>query len=159
MRRRIARKYVGSSAVVDFVTAVSPSSTLRNDYTGWAGLRFTVGPAPVTITELGRWVLSGNSQDHTVKVVDMNGMDVPGVAVNVPTAGRPAGQFSYATLAAQVLLEANTSYYLVSQETSGGDQFLAYNNVLTTSMGATNNNPAWALNSSTGPQAWRVSIR
>ena len=80
MRRRIARKYVGASAVVDFVTAVSPSSTLRNDYTGWAGLRFTVGPAPVTVTELGRWVLSGNSQDHTVKVVDMNGIDVPGAS-------------------------------------------------------------------------------
>ncbi len=44
-------------------------------------------------------------------------------ATTVNTAGQPVGQFAYATLAAPVTLAANTTYYLVSQEVNGGDQW------------------------------------
>ena len=41
----------------------------------------------------------------------------------VATAGAPTGQFQYTPLATAVTLAANTSYYLLSQETAGGDQW------------------------------------
>jgi hypothetical protein len=89
------------------VTGVT-TSTLRNDYSGWVGLRFTVGQYPLRVSELGRWVVSGNSSNHTVKIVTANGYDVPGASVTVVTAGAPAGEFKYATLAAPVTLAADT---------------------------------------------------
>ena len=85
-------------------------TTLRNDYTGWIGMKITVGAANVTLTELGRWVVSGNSQPHTVKVVvASSGADLAGASVSIATAGAPAG-FKYATLGSPVSLSANTAY-------------------------------------------------
>src|SRR5688572_14515075 len=84
-----------------FVTGQTLAN-LRNDYTGWVGMRITVGAANVTLTELGRWVVSGNSQPHTVKVVlASSGADVAGASVSITTAGSPAG-FKYAALSSPV---------------------------------------------------------
>ncbi|MBL9156454.1 MAG: fibronectin type III domain-containing protein [Verrucomicrobiales bacterium] len=117
----------------NFVTAQTLStSPLRNNFNGWLGCKFTTGPSPVVVRELARWVLSGNTGTHTVRIVDANtNATVPGASVAVNTAGAPVG-FTYAPLAVPVTLEANHAYYLVSQEVSGGDQWYEGNNTLTT---------------------------
>lgn len=50
-------------------------------------------------------------------------MDVPGGSANVNMAGCTASQFAYAPLDSSLTLQANTEFYLVSQEFSGGDQW------------------------------------
>jgi len=113
-----------STVPVPFVTGHN-MTTLRNDYSGWAGMELTVGASPITVAQLGRWVVSGNTGVHAVKLVDATtGTTV--ASATVDTLGSPAGQFKYATLASPVTLAANTRYYLLSQETAGGDQWYDY---------------------------------
>ncbi|MET0650390.1 MAG: Ig-like domain-containing protein [Pyrinomonadaceae bacterium] len=116
--------------------------TLRNNLTGFVGMKFTTGAAPVTLTSLGRIFVSGNTGTHTVKVVNAGtSADVAGASVSVNTAaGTASNGFKYVALAAPVTLAANTAYYLVSQETSGGDQWYDSNTVLTTTSVAAVNN-------------------
>jgi hypothetical protein len=86
-------------------------STERKDFKGFVGMLFTVGSAPLTVTDLGRMYASGNGT-HTLKlVVQSSGADVPGGFVTITAGGTP-GQFQYAALAAPVTLAANTSYYV-----------------------------------------------
>jgi hypothetical protein len=115
----------------NFVTSQTLStSALRNNFNGWLGMTFTTGPSPVTVREVARWVLSGNTGSHTVKIVDaVTSLDVPGASAVINTAGLPVG-FAYAPLAQPVTLQANRSYYLVSEEVSGGDQWYEGNNTL-----------------------------
>ena len=83
---------------------------------------------PMTVTDLGRWVVSGNSASHAVKLVNADGTDVSNGGATVRTAGMTAGRFAYAPLAAPVTLSAYTSYFVVSQEAVGGDQWYDYAN-------------------------------
>jgi hypothetical protein len=133
-----------------FVTGVTSFGTINNNFSGWVGFRLDVGAAPLTVKELARWVQSGNSATHTVKLVVVStGADVVGGSVSVATSGAPAGQFKYVSLAAPVTLAANTSYYLVTQETSGGDAWYDRDNTaLTHTAVGTIPNPAF-LNGST----------
>ena len=140
----------GVSAPAPVVTAATPGSPLRNDFSGWVGMRFQVGSSPVVVTELGRWGVSGNSGTHAVKLVQANGTDLSGGATVVNTSGATAGQFVYASLPAPVTLAANTTYFVVSQETNGGDQWYNYpNGSMTFSSLATGTGAAWAYNNST----------
>lgn len=117
----------------NFVSSVTLStSALRNNFNGWLGMRITTGTSPVVVRELGRWVLSGNTGAHTVKIVNAaTSLDVPGASAVVNTSGATAGAFAYAPLAVPVTLAANTAYHVVSQEVSGGDQWYEGNNTLT----------------------------
>jgi hypothetical protein len=106
-----------------FVTSFSPT-TLRNNHDGWVGMKIQVGGADVVVSSVGRWVVAGNSATHVVKFVTAStSADLAGGSATVATAGQPAGQFAYATLAAPVTLKANTGYFVMSQEVSGGDQW------------------------------------
>jgi len=107
------------SAAVALITNYVPT-TLRNDITGHVGLTFTT-VAAITISELGRWVVSGNSQSHTISLVKWSDKSVVASAV-VATAGATPGQFLYAACTPVTLLAA-TYYAIVSTETSGGDQW------------------------------------
>ncbi|MFA7345158.1 MAG: DUF4082 domain-containing protein, partial [Terrimicrobiaceae bacterium] len=94
---------------------------LRNDLSAWVGFKFTVGSSAITVNQLGRWVVSGNSGTHAVRLARVSDGAVLG-SVSIATSGAPVG-FKYATLATPVTLAANTAYYVMSQETSGGDQW------------------------------------
>lgn len=124
---------------------------LRNDFNGWVGMKLTVGANPVTVSALGRIFVSGNSGTHTIKLVRASdGGDVTGGSVLLSMAGGTPGQFSYATLAAPITLQANTAYYLVSQEAQGGDQWYDYGTVSTTASATVNsaiylNGASWTL--------------
>ncbi|MEO8592797.1 MAG: hypothetical protein ABI759_05720 [Candidatus Solibacter sp.] len=129
----------GSPAAVPFLTGIaSGQGTLRNDFSGWVGMRLTIGAAPVTVTSIGRFCVSGNGGIHQVKFVSAaSGGDVTGGSVSVNMAGCAAGQFVYSAIS-PVSLPAGTSYYLVSQETQNGDRWYDHSGVSSTTVAAVN---------------------
>ncbi|MEN3327397.1 MAG: hypothetical protein V7638_2204 [Acidobacteriota bacterium] len=143
--------------------------TIRNNLSGFVGMKFTTGAAPVTVTSLGRIFVAGNTGTHAVKIVNVaTGADVAGASVSINTStGTASNGFKYAALAAPVILAANTAYYLVSQETSGADQWYDSNTVLTTTTIAAVNNAisrpssqwvaAGGANNSFGPVDFKYS--
>ncbi len=126
-----------------------------------------VGAAPLNVTSVGRVCLPGNSQIHTVKFVNATtGADIPGGTAPVNMAGCVASQFAYTNLGAPLTLQANTTYYLVSQETVGGDSWFDQGTLKTTTdasvTGAVfSNGGGWArqpgLNNSYGPPNFQYS--
>jgi hypothetical protein len=91
-----------------------------------------------------------------------DGMDVPSGSVSLAMSDGRAGEFKYGPLANAVTLAAHTAYYLVSQETNGGDQWYDFNTRLrTTAAGScdaavvSGNGDTWTLaagpNQSFGP--------
>ncbi|MBV8730641.1 MAG: hypothetical protein JO336_12625, partial [Acidobacteriia bacterium] len=123
-------QYTSSQATAPFVTSVT-SGTVRNDYSGWVGASITTGPWTLQVTQLGRMALSGNAGIHTLKLVNgSTGLDVTGGSVTVNLSGGSPGGFIYTPLAAPVSLAPNTTYYVLSQETMGGDQWYDYDTVL-----------------------------
>ncbi len=106
---------------------VTTSAAMYNSFSGWLGMAFTVSNSDLMVNCLGRWVISGSTNIHTVKIVRASdGADIASASVN--TAGQPPGRFAYAELAggSQVILLANTSYYLVSSESIGGDSWIPF---------------------------------
>lgn len=120
-----------------FVTSLSfPGSHTRNDSTRWAGMNITVGAYPLTVTALGRYCLSGNSQTHQLTITTgPNNTPVLG-SVNVNMSGCTPGTTVYGSLSPFVTLSANTQYYITSSEVSGGDTFWDTDSVLTTTTNA-----------------------
>ncbi len=120
---------------VPFVTGFALNSpALRNDFSGFAGMQFTVGTNPIKVYSVGRVCVAGNSQTHTVKIVSASTRaDVPGTAAAVNMAGCTGGQFVYADLASPLTLTAGTSYFLVSQEFASGDRFYEHGAIATKS--------------------------
>jgi hypothetical protein len=112
--------------------------TVRNNYSGFVGMKIGAGASPITVTALGRIFVAGNSGTHVIKLVNAaDGSDVAGGFVSLGMAGGTAGQFKYAPLSSPVTLGAGTTYYLVSQEFNGGDFWHNYNTtVITTSVAA-----------------------
>lgn len=138
---------VGVAAAADtptpFITGQTPGN-VRNNFTGLAGIKFTVGATPITVYSLGRIYVPGNTMTHFLDLVQAsNGGDVPGGVASVNMSLSPQiGAYKYAPLSSPVTLQANTSYYLVGQEQSGGDQFYDYGPVTSTNAG-TVNGPAY----------------
>jgi hypothetical protein len=108
-----------SSTVQGFITSVVTPGTLRNNWPAPVGMQITVGASPITVTSLGRWMFSGNTQAHQLTLVDVNNVNLGSVTVNM--AGKPVGQFVYATLSSPVVLSASHVYYVLSGENQGGD--------------------------------------
>ena len=132
----------GVPADTALVTSVTPSTT-RNDFNGWVGFRVQGGTSDISVTALGRWVLAGNSQSHAVRLVlASTGADVATATVN--TSGQPAAAFAFTTLATPVTLSANTAYYLLSQETAGGDAWYDFNAAVATTAAAAATGTVWA---------------
>lgn len=106
----------------------------RNNFTASFGMQFTVGAKPLEVTALGRLHVAGNTGSHVVRLkTASDGKEVPGGSVTIVLPSGPAGQFVYAALPTPVVLNANTSYYLVSDELNGGDLFYDLGPVVTTS--------------------------
>jgi hypothetical protein len=126
-----------------FVTSQTPGP-LRNDFTGYVGMKIDVSTSPISVTEIGRFVTSGNSGTHTVKFVRASdGTDITGGSVSITTIGATAGKFAYAKLSTPVTLAANTSYYLVTQETASGDQWHDVATTVTTTSAGVVTSAAW----------------
>jgi hypothetical protein len=105
----------------------------RADFSGWSGIRITVGQIPITLGSLGRWRIAGSTQLHTIRVTDAaSGVDVPGASTVVNMAGASDDSFVYADLPAPVVLAPGGIYYITSEETAGGDPSYDADSTLTT---------------------------
>jgi hypothetical protein len=131
---------INPMGVLTFLTGYALNSPpLRNDFGGYVGMQFTVGSSALNVSALGRIFITGNSGTHTVKLVQAStGTDLPGASVSVSMTGGVSGQFKYVSLGSPVTLQANTTYYLVSQEAKGGDQWYDTGTVSSTNAAAVN---------------------
>lgn len=121
----------GGTALVSAQTV----GTSRNDFTGCVGFKFTIGGSPITVTDLGRWVVSGNSGTHTVYIVNgSTGALIVSGAVN--TSGATSGQYKYVSVTPTVL-SAGTLYGLESDETNGADTWYSNDTTITLTAAAT----------------------
>jgi len=72
---------------------------------------------------------------HTVKFVVANtGVDVPGGSASVNMDGCTPGQFVWSALPSPISLSPGASYYLVSQESAGGDLWYDVGGITTMSI-------------------------
>jgi hypothetical protein len=124
-----------------FVTGYALSGQrLRSDFSGWVGMKLTVGPSALTVTSLGRLCITGNTGTHTVKLLTAGtGVALPGGSAQINMSGCTAGQFTSVALSTPVTLAAGASYYLASQETAGGDKWYDLGQISTTIAAASNN--------------------
>jgi hypothetical protein len=124
-----------TSGDTGLTSLVTPGAfgTRRNDFGGWVGMGIRVASTGLVVKSLGRWFIPGNADMHAMKIVDAaTKADVPGTAVTipVPTTGLTTERFVYTQLPAGVALTPGADYYIISQETTGGDQF--YDSAATT---------------------------
>jgi hypothetical protein len=125
---------------VPFVKAFA-LGTSRTDATSWVGMVIKVGAKPLSVTQLGRIMLTASTGEHQVKLVQpagtggvdvMNGkVTIPPSAAIQPSPDNPG--FAYATVPGPVTLLQDTEYYLVSYESAaGGDVFHSRDTTVTT---------------------------
>jgi hypothetical protein len=129
-------------AGTNFVTGISSFGGVRSGNGSWMGMEITTqatGPTiptegvvfPLLVSALGRWMVAGNTNTHTLKIVDAaTGLDVPNSTVSLNMSGHTPNAFAYATLATPAILDVFHTYYIVSSET-GSDQLLDAGTVLT----------------------------
>jgi len=137
---------MATPGITSFVLDEPPiTGTLRNDYSGFVGMEIIVGASPIIVTQLGRIVAApSNSGVHEVKIVQPATTPVPGQPVagmdvksaSVATAGQPVGKFAWAALPQPYTLQPNTTYFIVSAETTGGDLWYEEQPVPTTTVAA-----------------------
>ena len=108
----------GTVNTTPFVTGLSSTGAVRNDFTGRVGFRFTVSGADRVITDLGRLVLSGNSQSHTIYLRNSSGTTLASTVVNL--LGATVGSYVYGSIT-PITLTAGVAYWIYSDETNGGD--------------------------------------
>lgn len=126
-----------ASGDTSFVSSVNVGSApLRNDFTGGVGMEITVGSTAIRATQLCRSYVSGNSGTHTLTLATTAGATLATASINMGAGSTDANGFKCATLPTPVNLAANTSYYVTSSETSGGDQWRDYSLTLTPTAGA-----------------------
>jgi hypothetical protein len=118
-----------------WITAVTPG-TPRNNFTGYVGLSLTVGPSSITINALGRYCLSGNTNSHTIYLSQNNGATLATTSITCPG---NANAFVYGCLTTPYVMAASTTYYLMTNETNGGDTWYDDNTSVTTTAVATDN--------------------
>jgi hypothetical protein len=156
-----------ASFVLDFNSA--SGTVLSCCYEGWAGMVFTVGPKPIEVKELGRWMIEGNRNPHVLKLVDAETRtDVPGGSVTLSLAGLAPGRFHFAPFSSPVSLEPTKTYYLVSSEKAldnQQDHFYAHDAAVATSGVAFIRRPvrwrrnAWIEMESTGTSYGPLSFK
>ena len=132
---------------IEFVDSFTPG-TLRSNYTGWVGMKITVGVTALDVLSLGRAYIPNNAGTHNLKIVDeMTGADVPGSLQSVTMMPGAAGEIQYVPLPTPVTLTAGRSYFVLSSETNGGDQFYDFDTQIMTTGVALVTNAAFSDNS------------
>jgi hypothetical protein len=126
---------VSATPAQALVTFKTPG-TIRNDFTGPVGMVIQIAGTPVTAIGLGRIVVSGNSGTHALTIADsVTGFTIPGASATVDLAATAAAPnaFAYAIFPGPIVLNANTEYYILTQETAGGDQWFDLDTTVLTS--------------------------
>ncbi|MHB1484853.1 MAG: discoidin domain-containing protein [Saccharofermentanales bacterium] len=129
----------GNGSYTSLMTSRTLSST-RNNYSGFVGMKITVGNTTIVAKELGRYFVAGNSRTHVLKIVRASdNVEIASVGINMSAGSADANGIKYAVLETPVNLRANTAYYIMSSELNGGDLFYDYNNTVTINADATLN--------------------
>jgi hypothetical protein len=116
-----------------YITGYSSLGSLRNDFGSWVGFQITVGASDMTVTHLGRWVVSGNSGSHDIAIFDGTNIATDSIATaNVNTSGQPSDDLTYTALGSPVNLTSGNTYYVMSLESNGGDQWYNYDGTIPT---------------------------
>jgi len=110
-----------------FITSQVLGST-RNNGTLPVGFQMVVGTSNLTVTSIGRWVISGNSQTHLLSIYDNNNSYVTSVTVNCN--GATPGQYLYGAITPVTLIATDT-YFVYSAENLGGDLWYDDNTTVT----------------------------
>lgn len=118
LKKLVKTGTISPPTTFEFITSPG-SGTLRSDYGDFVGCAFTVGASNITVSELGRWVVSGNSGTHTIKITDAANVTIVSASIN--TSGLSVG-YNYVACTPTVLTSGVT-YYIFSGETNGGDQW------------------------------------
>jgi hypothetical protein len=100
------------------------NGTPRNDVTDSLGAIFSVANGfSITVDALCRWKISGNSQSHTVYLVEYSPSFSNIASVSIDMSTGTAGTFTCVNLGTPQTLAGNQSYAILSAETNGGDQW------------------------------------
>lgn len=113
--RNIAR-----SAAISALTAGTPlAPPAAKQY----GFKFTVGANPIAIYDVGRWVIAGNSGQHTIHLYKSDGGELS--STQLALNGTTAGQYRWAQQEqddwpwrphSPLILTPNSAYYLLCDE-------------------------------------------
>jgi len=119
-------------ADIDYVTNVVSfgiATRSLDPYVG-VGLKFRNNSGhDLVITQLGRWVIAGNKQIHTLSLYAPDGTQLASVDVNC--SGATPGQFLYGELPAPCIVAPGQIVYVMSSEIHGGTNDEWYHNVNT----------------------------
>jgi hypothetical protein len=132
--------YTITASATNFVTGQTIGLSRTNGSNYYLGMKFVVGGSNVTVSSLGRWCATGSSQDHTVYLASSDGTPIISATVS-GTGGADAFKFTSIT---PTVLTAGATYYLMSQEFSGGDTFYDYDTTITTTAVATVSQASYA---------------
>jgi len=110
-------------ATTDLVTSFNLINGQASNFDASLGAKFVVGGSTIHVTALGRYTWTGNSLSHTLMLTDSSGAHITGGSCSVNLSGATANQANFCTLSSAVTLSASTTYYLVSSETNGGDEW------------------------------------
>lgn len=128
-----------------------------NALTGEVGMKITPN-SPITVQALGRFHYAGNTGVHKLTIYQAADNAIVATAYVDMSVGRAdSNGFKYAALENPVTLQAGISYYVVSEETAGGDLWLericqvVTDGACTVDGGVTRESEAWNLPQRPGP--------
>lgn len=128
MRSNILK--ASTAASIPFITGDPSGRATRTDFTGNLGCWFSVDVASIVVTDLGAWVMAGNTQTHTIILLDDTGNPISNADVNF--AGKPDGD-SFVSIVPVTLLTG--SYRLGMSVFAGGDPWFQEQVLTTTTDG------------------------
>ena len=118
--RLLVMRSAGGESYDSIPTAIT-EIVMRNDLTGTVGYTFTCG-SRLTVTHLGRWYSSTNSQDHQVGIWDYAAGTLIQSGTVLAASASDANGFKYVSVSS-VTLQPDRVYAIGSLETSGGDNW------------------------------------
>jgi len=122
----VAVSFSGGGTFTPYALTWVTTSAFQNPTSGWYGFQFNTGGNTPRISHLGRYRLASNSGTHNLRLyqyVDGAGGDALLGSASVDLSTGPDYDFVYGRLTSPVTLAASTTYYIISEESSTGDQF------------------------------------
>ena len=129
----------------ELVTVGTPGAQTNShsgwQWYGWIGVRFTTPAGGLTVSQLGRYAIAGNTQVHQVRIFDAaTGGDVAKAMVNC---SGQSGWVYAPIIGGAKTLAGSQAYYLTTDNYSGEDYFYSGSTAVSGSGGITINNSAW----------------
>lgn len=110
---------LGSASSASWITGATGIFTFHSDTC--AGTKFTVAGSNITVTDLGRYVVAGNTQTHVIRLFEHSTLGVL-ASCTLDTAGATPDTPVYCAITPTVLTAGGT-YYVASAETVSGDDY------------------------------------